>query len=369
MRSAAVTALGRLVFEFSSKDPNFHSMLPSMLQTVLILADDPCREVTKSMVAFVRVTVAAASTEQLEPLLPDIMNGLLKYHRGKDRFRAKIKIIIKKLVKMFGYDTLMPFVPESDTRLLTHMRKLTEREARRRNSHAYQSKEEAVSYDAMMESDGEEDSDDGMTLVTGMTRKSRLSRVTGRSGKQTLKRKHTDSQTLSKATRTARQQGSVRIKNDADGEILDVKELKTVRFTEPGSDNADSDAEMEFDASGKLVVHDVNDSLSMSKYQDDGDTLLTFKSKRSMQSSRSRDSKSGQGKKDNPNRKNSKPLAKPGQAYKAKKAGGDTKKKGQKYEPYAYVQLDGRNFSKKNRRQAVEQMGLVVQRGNKRQRR
>ena len=211
-----------------------------------------------------------------------------------------------------------------------------------------------------MESDGEDDSLDGMTLVTGMTRKSRLSRVTGRSGKQTLKRKVMDAKTMAKSSRSGRQQVSVRIKNDANGEILDVNELKTVRFAEPDSDDDDSDADMEFDASGKLVVHDLDEEFS-SKHHEDEDTMLSLRSKRL--------AKAKQSQAPEPKRKQKKAVATPGQAYKAKKAGGDTKRKAQKYEPYAYVQLDGRNYSRKNRRQAVEQMGSVVRRGNKRQRR
>ena len=56
-----------------------------------------------------------------------------------------------------------------------------------------------------------------------------------------------------------------------------------------------------------------------------------------------------------------------GAAYKSRKAGGDVKKKGQ-YEPYAYVPLDGRSYSKKNRRRAVEEMATVVPKGGKRKR-
>jgi ribosomal RNA-processing protein 12 len=118
--------------------------------------------------------------EQLQPLLPDILNGLLKYHRGKDRFRAKIKIIIKKLVKLFGFEALMPLVPESDSRLLTHMRKLSEREARRKSMLRYRKKSEAVHFDEMVASD-EEDLDDGRTLLTSATG---VSRMTNWSGKQ-----------------------------------------------------------------------------------------------------------------------------------------------------------------------------------------
>jgi ribosomal RNA-processing protein 12 len=360
MRSAAVTALARLVFEFSSEDPTVQNMIPALLKTVLILSDDPSREVTKSMVVFVRVCVSAADAEQLEPLLPEILTGLLNYHRGRDRFRAKIKIIIKKLVKFFGYAALMPFVPQSDARLLTHMRKLSEREARRKNSQSYRAREETIGYDAMIDSDGEEDSDDGLTLVTGMTRKSRLSRVTSRSGKQTLKRNLADTQSLAKSTRSSKAQMSVRIKNDVDGEVSDVKDLKTVRFTEPNSDEDSSDAEIEFNESGKLVIREMEEVDSAAKHSDER-TLLSLKSNPTISRRTRIDTRVKQ--------KDVRRTMKLGQSYEAKKAGGDMKKKGQKYEPYAYVQLDGKRYSRKNRRQAVEQMSSVVQRGNKRQKR
>ena len=359
MRSAAVTALSKLVFVLSSEDIDVHNMLPALLKTVLILSEDPSREVTKSMVVFVRVSVSAASSEQLEPLLSDILNGLLKYHRGKDRFRKKIKIIIKKLVKLFGFDALMPFVPPSDSRLLTHMRKLSEREARRKNTRRNQRRDDTRDYEAMADSD-EEDSDDGRTLATGMTRMSRMSRIS--SGK-TLKRGHMETASFAQSTKSGRTKSTtMRIKSDADGNVTDVKDLKTVRFSESPSDESDFEEDMEFDSSGKLVVHDMGELDSTNK-KGDGDTIFSFKSKRSTTSERSaltRDTR------DPTKKKKKAPNNGLGSAYKAKKAGGDTKKKGQKFEPYAYMQLDGRNYSKKNRRQAVEQMSSVVHRGNKR---
>jgi ribosomal RNA-processing protein 12 len=363
MRSAAVTALSRLVFELSSDDVDVQNTLPMLLTTVLLLSDDPSREVTKSMVVFVRVSISAATPEQLQPLLPDILKGLLKYHRGKDRFRAKIKIIIKKLVKMFGFDMLTPHVPPSDTRLLTHMRKLSERERRRKDARFVQ-RREAMEYDAMVDSD-EEDSDDGNTLVTGMTRQSKFSRVTSGSGKQSLKRRKTDRPSVVRSKHAGRIAGATeRLKNDQDGIVLDVKELtsRAVRFGESEGEDSDSQGDLEYDASGKLLVPDVDDTFATVN-TNERDTMVSSKIQRSTTTSTgARDTAT--------NKRNAKaPPAKLGSRYKAKKAGGDMKKKGQTYEPYAYVQLDGRNYTKKNRRQALEQMDSVVQRGKKRSRR
>lgn len=378
MRSAAVTALSRLVFEFCSEDLQVQQLLPSMIKTVMLLTDDPAREVTKSMVAFARVSVSAATSEQLEPLLPEILGGLLKYHRGKDRFRAKIKIIIKKLVKMFGYDVLMPHVPPSDARLLTHMRKLSEREARRKKTRRGEHKRSTRDdFDVMMDSD-EEDSDDGRTLMTGMTgamtRVSRMSRVTSKSGQHTLKRDRGEmepSVALSaKSARSRKSAVSFRIKNDTSGEVLDVKDLtqKTVSFADDNNDDTSDDgADLEFDASGKLVVPDIDDSFSTENNKDVDVEMSSFSNLARLK--RSPGGRGDQSVKSQKSKQKKTNAAAPGSAYKAKKAGGDVKKKGQKYEPYAYVQLDGKQYTRKNRRQAVEQMGSVVHRANKRQKR
>ena len=79
MQSAAVVALSRLVFAYSD-DLSVQSLLPSLLKTVLILSDDPSREVAKSMVGFVRVAVVVIPPDQLQPLLPDILHGLSLIH-------------------------------------------------------------------------------------------------------------------------------------------------------------------------------------------------------------------------------------------------------------------------------------------------
>jgi ribosomal RNA-processing protein 12 len=134
IRSAAVMAFSRLVFEFGWQDNDFQEQLPSLLHTVLILMDENSREVIKSIVGLIPVRVAAIPAEQLQPLLPELVGNLTKYHKAKDRSRTKIKIILKKLVKMFGYEALMLYVPKSKTRLLTHMQKLDERRKRKKES-------------------------------------------------------------------------------------------------------------------------------------------------------------------------------------------------------------------------------------------
>lgn len=377
MRSAAVMAMSRLVFEYARVDDSVYDLLPSLLQTVIVLFDEDSREVIKSVVGFVRVSVAAMTPEQLEPLLPELVGGLLKYHKGKDRFRSKIKIIIKKLVRLYGYDALMPLVPESDTRLLTHMRKLSERAARRKAAQRQDGGPERDDFDNLMESD-EEDSDDGRTLMTGATGFTQMTGRNGKSIRSAAVAKSVAARSLAESSamssRTHKTANAPRLRVEANGEVMDMldpKMEKSVRFAEEDEFSYDSDSDagvMEFDEMGRLVVPDDSEDFGANQAAaNEGDL-----DEMALPSKRQRVSKfeSAKAARDETNKKKGKKkqVQSLGAAYKSKKAGGDVKKKGQKYEPYAYVPLDGKSYSKKNRRKTVEQMSTVVRQSGKRKR-
>ncbi|GKY91986.1 hypothetical protein MPSEU_000170200 [Mayamaea pseudoterrestris] len=350
LRSAAVLALSRLVFEFAWDNAQLQLNLPSLLTTVLVLIDANSREVIRSVIGFIRVSVAAIPPEQLEPLIPELVESLTRFHKPKNRFRAKIKIILKKLVKLFGYDALMPYVPESESRLLTHMRKVGEREARKKEAKKT-AREDVTDFDDLLESD-EEDSDDGRTFTSSTTRKTALSNKSRLSGK-------TKGSALSEVTGRKGSAG-IRLPSDAHGEIVDMLGVKHTRHVQSAedkmtADDSDSDGALEFDDDGRLVVRDESEPSPglVENLPDDN--------RRKRPRLDSNASKSRQGSKS----QKSKQL---GSNYKAKKAGGDVKRKGQTLEPYAYVPLDGRQYSKKNRHNAVTQMSSVVRNGSKRKR-
>jgi hypothetical protein len=376
MRSAAVMAMSRLVFEHARNDPSVHALLPSLLQTVIVLFDENSREVIKSVVGFVRVSVAAMTPEQLEPTLPDLVNGLLKYHKGKDRFRAKIKIILKKLVRVYGYEKLVPMVPASDTRLLTHMRKLSARAERRKAADRADGKPESGDFEDLMESD-EEDSDDGKTLMTGATG---FTMMTGRTGKtvRTAAIERSEKRSVAASTvATNRTQGKnapgPRLKKD-DGDVLDMLDpsmAKSVRFAEEIDDYDSDDGAMEFDDIGRLVVpDDFAETVTSSRNDDleideENEQIKAGGKRRKLNKFESAKVDRDEKQKVKQQKKSVQSL---GAAYKSKKAGGDVMKKGQKFEPYAYVPLDGKSYTKKNRRGAVDKMATIVRGGGKRKR-
>ena len=393
MRSAAVMALSRLVYEYAREDETVQGLLPHLMETVAVLFDDSTREVNKSVIGFVRVTVAAMAPSRLEPLLPLIVDGVLKYNKGKDRFRQKIKIILKKLVRLYGYDVIAPLMPEKDARLITHMRKLAERAARRKAAglHDGQTVAGRGGFDDLMESD-ESDSDDGRTFVTGATG---FTKMTSMTGKSNSKRSTMNRSVISKSAKSTMTSKSIanngpQITAELRGEVLDLldssKMAQSVRFADMSmrdgdlSDEDDNgDDEMHFDNQGRIVISGGLTEMRGSKVNadydlDDDDENLELKlggkrrrvSKFESVKAANAENDAVKSKKVKGKQRNSTQSL--GAAYKSRKAGGDTIKKNQKFEPYAYVPLSGKDYTKKNREKAVSKMGTVVH-SNKRKRR
>lgn len=375
MRSAAVMALSRLVFEYARVDVTVQNILPNLLQTVILLFDENSREVIKSAIGFVRVSVAALDKDQLEPMLPELVGGLMKYNRGKGRFRSKIKIILKKLVRTYGYETITPHVPANDTRLLTHMRKLAERAARRKAANINDGATAVGEFDDLMDSD-ENDSDDGRTFMTGvtgftkMTSGSRKSTKSAMSMKSIAKSVRSMTKSMQSVKSTATSGPRIDTSGEKSGEILDMldsKITKNVRFNEENDDSdfSDDGEAMEFDVSGKLVVGG-DDKINFGNDHDVDDDIENAEIHRGSKKQRiskfagavaSRDEVHAKKNRKKHQENKTKEL---GASYKSKKSGGDVWKKDQKFEPYAFVPLDGKKYAKKTRGKTVEQMATVV---------
>ena len=163
---------------------------------------------------------------------------------------------------------------------------------------------------------------------------------------------------------------------EKDGDILDMldprasKSVRFMQYQDEDSDGPDDDSEtMEFDDSGKLIVHGL-ESEKDSVIEDAESDAMNRGAKR-MRISKFESALAARGEATAKKNTNKSKVGTLGAAYKSKKAGGDVKKKNQKFDPYAYVPLDGRNYTKKNRGRSVEQMSTVVRQksGSKRKRR
>ena len=385
MRSAAVMAMSRVVFERRHCEVT-RGMVGEVLEVVCVLFREKAREVIKSAVGFVRVAVASMSPADLEPRLGDVVEGLLLWNSGKDRFRAKIKIILKRLVRMYGHEAVSAHVPSSDQRLITHIRKVAERERRKRQRDGGEGGDD--DFEGMMD-EGERDSDGGRTFMSGMTGMTRrtgvtaMSGVTGRTGRtgataETMRTGKTGKTSQSNVTRDGKLTGGIQIKSGV-VDMLDAGDgVKWVGDEEGdgfdfGGESNDDDV-MEFDEAGRLVVNDGWDSDGTGGGRDDDDapTLLDAANSaqaldknasgeslgvhRPMKYERAQEVAASSSRK----RARLDASSAPGASFKSKRSGGDVRKKGAAYEPYAYIPLDGKGYTKRHRGRTVEMMGAVV---------
>eukprot|EP00977_Amphora_coffeiformis_P006055 scaffold1307_cov151-Amphora_coffeaeformis.AAC.4 len=149
----------------------------------------------------------------------------------------------------------------------------------------------------------------------------------------------------------------IQLPSEADGNIVDMlgsSVSKKVSFLEQqDSDDSSDDDMIEFNDDGMLVVHEGPEDQGEEANGGDTSKKRRYGKFESENASRSSGAK--------PRRKS----GDLGRAYKSKKAGGDVKRKEQKYEPYAFVPLNAKSYSKKRRKDAVESMSSVVRRGKK----
>jgi len=143
MVSAAIT-LSRLLFEFyKDLDP---AMVSEMISTMHLFVNSSNRGVVKSALGFIKVTAISLDVEIVRPHLQEIVRGIIHWsYEHKGHFKVKVRHILERLVRRFGYDDIVAFVPEADKKLLVNIKKRRER-AKRKKANASE-----------MEMDGEAD--------------------------------------------------------------------------------------------------------------------------------------------------------------------------------------------------------------------
>jgi ribosomal RNA-processing protein 12 len=133
MISASITALTRVLYEFrNSVNP---AVLNDLVQTMDLFLTSNNREMVKSVLGFVKVCVISLPTEMMLPRLESMVPNLMVWsHEHKGHFKAKVKHILERMVRRFGFDPVNNACPEADKKLLTNIRKTKERSKRKRDA-------------------------------------------------------------------------------------------------------------------------------------------------------------------------------------------------------------------------------------------
>lgn len=173
MISASITAISRLLYEFRTSLSE--QTLSDLVQTMDLFLTSNNREIVKSCLGFVKVCVISLPVELMLPRLSTLVPNLIIWsHEHKGHFKAKVKHILERMVRRFGYDLVHQHCPEADRKLIVNIRKTKERAKKRKegarggdeddseDEDGAQSKRQFENeYDrAIYSSDSEEDDDD-----------------------------------------------------------------------------------------------------------------------------------------------------------------------------------------------------------------
>ncbi|RQM16062.1 hypothetical protein DD237_002363 [Peronospora effusa] len=344
MRSAAVICLSRLVFEFGRDDPAIAQAMPALLKTVLMLLHEKAREVIKSVIGFMKLGIAVLPKDQLEQFLPDIINGLLVWiGESKNRFRAKTRIILIKLCRKFGYEHVAALVPEEDRALIRHIKKTKEREDKKKSELAVEAAERRAAkknrdtFEEFMADSADEGDDDEAAAMQVLKRKKDLHK---------------------------KNKGGKVIREDED-DIMDflddnaaVKNIFVAQKGGPVDDESEDEFQMTKD--GRMIIPggENDDDMKGESTNDDDEEKIKQDVASQLQRmglNKNKNDKNGRFKR----KRGGGDDVSSGREYRAKKAGGDLKKKG-KLEPYAYIPLDPKLMAKRHKREAVTRYGGSV---------
>lgn len=129
MVSASVTALSRLLFEFKDKlDATF---IEEMLETMEPVLDSKNREVARSCLGFYKVVVISLPIDLIVRRLESLVSHLMGWsHEHSRDFKSKVKHLLERMVRRFGFEQIERHIPEADKKLLTNIRKTQERKKR-----------------------------------------------------------------------------------------------------------------------------------------------------------------------------------------------------------------------------------------------
>merc|ERR1719453_405789 len=107
-------------------------MVPELVSTVCVLHTHTSREIIKAALAFVKVAIACLHRPQLHETLPVIVYALTRCpDEARRRFRSKLKVILQRLIRKLGYDTVFNAMPEKEHKLLVYLKKMDERKMRK----------------------------------------------------------------------------------------------------------------------------------------------------------------------------------------------------------------------------------------------
>src|SRR5271154_4850458 len=103
------------------------------------------REIARSAIGFIKVALVSLPKEVMEGRLSVLIPNLMVWsHETKGHFRVKVKSLMERMIRKFGYETILKYTPEDDHKLINNIRKTRERKKRGKEVAEEEVEEEAT---------------------------------------------------------------------------------------------------------------------------------------------------------------------------------------------------------------------------------
>lgn len=131
MTSATILALSRLALEF--RENLAGTILDELLSTLILVLQSKERQIIQSALSFCRVLLIIVNETTLSKYIEQLARSItIMREENNFTYRSKLKLILQKLIKIFGYEVLHDLFPESFQTQLSYINKMRLRKERRR---------------------------------------------------------------------------------------------------------------------------------------------------------------------------------------------------------------------------------------------
>ncbi|KUI67095.1 Ribosomal RNA-processing protein 12 [Cytospora mali] len=239
MISASITAISRILYEF--RESLSVETLAEIVQTMDLFLTSNNREIVKSVLGFVKICVISLPRDLVEPRLATLLPNLMIWsHEHKGHFRAKVKHILERMIRRFGYEIVNKNCPEEDRKLINNIRKTKERSKRKKDA----AKEDGEEEEGQRKGRRTFDSEFDKALYSS-------SEDEGGSGDES------DDEPAAKGKK-GQQKGRAYIVEDEDEplDLLDRKAMANISSTKPVKMRGPTRTKAKVDLDGKLILGD-----------------------------------------------------------------------------------------------------------------
>ncbi|XP_009860563.2 RRP12-like protein [Ciona intestinalis] len=347
MRST-IFALSRLVYEF--KDVMSSDLMSTTISNICLLLSSNTREVCKAALGFIMVLFTVLDRATFAQYTKDILDSLLNWKPETRRhFRFRVKKILQRLVKRFGFDTIYAMTPEQHRKQLQHIRKTEERIKKMKHEKKIAKKDKVEdsdekkpkreTIDELLADSSDEEENDVKSKKSGKKKQSAWLQDSQEEPMDLLD-SSVSQKVLGANPKTAGgRKRKAEFKSAPDGRLL-------IGGEESGSDDDEDDAETDKLLLGIGVGKQRKSQKKMEEEDDDDEPPEKRGSYKPGGRGIHRD------------------VEATGEKFKSKKSGGDMKKKGG-VQPYAYLPLDSSVLNKRKRKKAAGQYKGIVRAAKK----